>query len=34
MKTTYNFLIALFFVAIANIASAKEQGQDFYKEVR
>jgi len=34
MKTTYNFILALFFIGITSVASAKEQGQDYYKEVR
>ena len=34
MKTTYNFILALFFIGIASIASAKQEGQDFYREVR
>lgn len=34
MKATYNFLLALFFVGIASLANAKNEGQDFYKEVR
>jgi hypothetical protein len=34
MKTTYNFLLAIFFFGIASVTSAKQVGQDFYKEVR
>jgi Putative adhesin len=34
MKTTYNFILALFFIGITSVASAKKEGQDFYKEVR
>lgn len=34
MKTIYNFLLAVFFVGISSVTSAKQQGQDFYKEVR
>jgi Putative adhesin len=34
MKTTYNFILALFFIGITSIASAKQEGQDFYREVR
>ena len=34
MKTTYNFILVLFFLGIASVVNAKDQGQDYYKEVR